>query len=255
MSKIYETRLKKEFELLQRLQRHPFNKNKVVQLYYKDRMGGAYKSILDPINGPLYPNQFRVTYTMPMYVDEGQIKNDWSATFLFEVPEEILMDPDSKLGVEIEGNNGNFPEGAVPFNNHVSTGWVCTGSAWGVANQGFGIWYFIISLGCLLNQEKFMMASDPSDENKHLNADAFRYWKNVRKMQPNNKIDWPFKLNETIFEPGRVTPAKPETPKSKFFFGAKTTEPETPKSKFFFGAKTTEPVKKSTFTFGHKSEE
>lgn len=252
MSQTYEIRLKKEFELLQRLERHPFNKNKIVQLYYKDRMGGnGYKSILEPVNGALYPYQFRVTYNMPMYVAEGQLKNDWSATFLFEVPEHILMDPDSKLGVEIEGNGGNFPEGSKPFNNHVSAGWVCTGSAWGVANQGFGIWYFIISLGCLFNQEKFMMASEDADENRHLNADAFRYWKNVRKMQPNNKIDWPFKLNEEIF-----TISENKEKKSSFTFGAKIeNKQEVKKSTFSFGEKKAEPVKKSMFTFGTKTQE
>lgn len=244
MSQVYETRLKKEFEYLQKLERHPFNSKGIIKLFYIDRFGGgSYRSILDAPTSALYPNQFKVTYSMPMYVGEGQIKNDWSASFLFEVPEEILMDPESKLGVQIEGNNGNFPEGSKPFNNHVSTGWVCTGTAWGVANQGFGIWYFIIALGCLLNQEKFMMASDDADENRHLNADAFRYWKNVRKMQPNNKIDWPFKLMDSL-KFGTAS-------KGGFTFGPKIIqEPATPK--FKFGEKKVEEKKKPSFTFGNK---
>ena len=243
MSQIYETRLKKEFEYLQKLERHPFNNKGIIKLYYIDRVsGGSYRSILETPTSNLYPNKFKVTYSMPMYVGEGQIKNDWSASFLFEVPEDILMDPDSKLGVQIEGNNGNFPEGSKPFNNHVSTGWVCTGTAWGVANQGFGIWYFIIALGCLLNQEQFMMASDDADENRHLNADAFRYWKNVRKMQPNNKIDWPFKLMDSL----KFGPAS----KGGFTFGTKIKQ-DPSASKFKFGEKRTE-EKKTTFSFGKK---
>ncbi|WP_300915113.1 hypothetical protein [Bacteroides acidifaciens] len=240
MSHTYETRLKKEFELLQRLERHP-NVKGIITLYYKDRVeGGAYKSILETPTSGLYPNEFKVTYKMPMYVAENQLKRDWQASFLFEVPEEILMDPNSKLGVEIEGNNGNFPEGSKPFNNHVSTGWVCTGTAWGVANQGFGIWYFIIAVGCLLNQEKFMMASEDADENRHLNADAFRFWKNVRKMQPNNKIDWPFKLMDD--------PVFGEPQKKKFSFGEKkSTQPS-----FSFGQVKHEPQVTNKFTFGQK---
>lgn len=246
MSQIYEIRLKKEFDLLQRLERHPSVKG-IIKLYYIDRLnGGNYKSILETPTSGVYPYKFKVTYSMPMYVGEGQIKNDWSASFLFEVPENILMDPDSKLGVQIEGNDGNFPEGSKPFNNHVSTGWVCTGTAWGVANQGFGIWYFIISLGCLLNQEKFMMASEDADENRHLNADAFRYWKNVRKMQPNNHIDWPFKLMDSIKFGDRKG--------GGFTFGEKVTH-EPAKPKFSFGEKKTSEVKKPTFSFGPKKAE
>ena len=249
MSKIYETRLRKEFELLQRLERHP-NVKGIINIFYKERMsGGNYKSVLDEPQDALYPNSFKVKYTMPMYVGEGQLKKDWSASFLFETPENILLNPESSLGVEIEGNG--FPEGSVPFNNHVSPGWVCTGTAWGVANQGFGIWYFIISLGCLFNQEKFMMASEDADENRHLNSDEFRYWKNVRKMQPNNHIDWPFKLmDEPTF--GSVKPEEPK--KVTFGFGPKKQEdkPEPKKPSFGFGPKTSEPAKQSTFSFGTK---
>ena len=143
MSQLYETRLKKEFELLQKLDRHPDVKD-IISIYYQERVGvKTYKSIAETPNG-LYPNSFKVTYTMPMYVGAGKIKKDWSASFAFNVPESILMNPMSNLGVSIVGNNGNFKPGEVPFNNHCSTGFVCTGSAWEVANQGFGIWYFVI---------------------------------------------------------------------------------------------------------------
>lgn len=255
MSKIYETRLRKEFELLQRLERHP-NVKGIINIYYKERMsGGRYKSVLEAPTDALYPNSFKVTYTMPMYVGEGQLKRDWSASFLFETPENILMNPESSLGVEIEGNGGNFPDGSVPFNNHVSPGWVCTGTAWGVANQGFGIWYFIISLGCLFNQEQFMMASEDEDEHRHLNSDAFRYWKYERNMRPNNKIDWPFKLMDEVSFGGVQ---KKEEKKGGFTFGAKkevsVEEPPKPKPGFNFGPAKAEPVKKSSFSFGSKKD-
>lgn len=253
MSKIYETRLRKEFELLQRLNRHPNVKN-IIKIFYKERIsGGEYKSVSENPSDSLYPNCFKVTYTMPMYVGEGQLKKDWSASFLFDTPEEILMDSESSLGVEIEGNGGNFPTGTVPFNNHVSPGWVCTGTAWGVANQGFGIWYFVISLGCLFNQEKFMMACEDEDEHRHLNSDAFRFWKYERNMQPNNQIDWPFKLlDEPTF--GSVQQEEPKKP--SFGFGVKTNEVvESKKPTFGFGQKKMEPIKKSTFSFGSKTVE
>jgi hypothetical protein len=191
MNKLYEICLRKEFELLQKLQRHPnVNKEGVIKIIiqYKERLNGTtFKSILDKPTCAVYPNSFRVTYQMPMYVGERQLKRDWQATFLFYTPEEIFILLNSNFRVEIEG--GSFPCGSIPYNNHITTNCVDAGEAWSVA-KGFGIWYFLIALGCLFNQEKFMMDS----EHIHFNADAFRFWKNVRKMQPNNKIDWPFNL-------------------------------------------------------------
>jgi hypothetical protein len=244
-SETYEIRLRKEFELLQKLQRHPNVNNSTIKITieYKERLNGnTFKSVLDKPTCAVYPNSFRVTYQMPMYVGEGQLKRNWQATFLFSTPIEILMSTNSKLGVEIEGSS--FPSGSIPYNNHILPGWVCTGTAWSVANQGFGIWYFLIALGCLFNQEKFMMASEPADENRHLNADAFRFWKNDRKMQPNNKIDWPFNLIDIDNKFGIKQPAG-------FSFGEKKTV-ESPKPNFSFGEKKTVEQSKPTFTFGAK---
>lgn len=225
MSQLYETRLKKEFELLQKLDRHPDVKD-VISIQYQERIGNkSYISIQETPKG-LYPNSFMVTYTMPMYVAAGKIKKDWSASFAFDVPESVLMNPMSNLGVRIVGNNGNFKQGEVPFNNHCSTGWVCTGSAWGVANQGFGIWYFVLALGCLLNQEEFMMAN----ERHHLNSEAFEYWDKIRRRKPNNDIKWPFRLN-TEFSFGTVEQAQ----KPSFTFGPI----QQPKPTFTFGPKIT----------------
>jgi hypothetical protein len=249
MSETYEIRLRKEFELLQKLQRHPNVNNSTIRITveYKERLNGKiFKSVLETPTCPVYPNSFRVTYKMPMYVGEGQLKNDWQATFLFSVSEKTLMDPNSELGVEIEGDN--FPGGSIPYNNHISKGWVCTGTAWSVANQGFGIWYFIISLGCLFNQEKFIMVyrieDDPQYKLHHLNYDAFLYWKDVRKMQPNNKIDWPFNLIDIGDKFGKKS-------SGGFSFGDKKVT-EAPKSSFSFGEKKTVEQPKPTFTFGAK---
>jgi len=229
-SETYEIRLRKEFDLLQKLQRHPNVNNSTIKITieYKERLNGkTFKSVLDKPTCAIFPNNFRATYQMPMYVGEGQLKRDWQETFLFSTPEAILMSPNSELGVAIEG--GSFSNGSVPYNNHISKGWVCTGTAWSVANQGFGIWYFLVALGCLFNQEKFMMDYSIIAEGKHLNADAFRFWKNVRKMQPNNKIDWPF----NIIDIGDKFGIKP-TP--TFSFGKKIIV-EQPKPSFTFGTK------------------
>ena len=148
-----------------------------------------------------------------MYVGVNDLKRDWQASILFDVPEDILMNPHSNLGVSIEG--GDFPNGSVPFNRHVSKGWICTGSAWGVANQGFGIWYFVISLGALFNQDKFMMAED---DGAHLNADAYRFWKETRGKQPNNPIKWPFRLTDNTLRIGKKI-VQPPQPKSGMKIG------------------------------------
>lgn len=184
---IDEVRLKKEFEFLQRLELHP-NVKDIIKLYYLDRLNGSdYKSILDTPNN-LYPYKFKVTYTMPMYIGDGLLKEDWSASFLFESP-----NLETIIHFDIEGENGCFKDGTKPYNNYIDDRWVDLGPI--QTQQEVGLWYCIICLGGLLNQDKFMMASYNCDENRHLNVDAYRFWKNVRKMQPNNQIDWPF-INE-----------------------------------------------------------
>ena len=188
-----------------KLQRHP-NVSKYLQIFYKERLGsGSYKPILMPIesegtteNGSpfiLYPNKFKFTYTMPMYVGEGQLINDWSASFLFEVPESVLMNQNKSLKMSIEG--GEFPDGRVPFNNHVSKTWVCTGTIWDIA-QGSGLWYFVMSVGCLLNQDRIVTPADDRDETRHLNRAAFRFWKHERNMTPITDIKWPFNLDSEV---------------------------------------------------------
>lgn len=187
---MYEKRLKNEFDLLLKLQSSEV-KN-IVEIYYKDRNGKnqQWKPIMTNPDGPLYPYSFKVTYHFPkMYVGPDKIIKNWSGTIMFNVPENILMQMESNMGVQIE--NGFFKDGEIPFNNHVSKTYICTGTAWNIAHQGYGIWYFIICVGCLLNMEKFIMDT----QRVHLNKDALVFWKTKRGMQPTNKIKWPFDLN------------------------------------------------------------
>lgn len=209
MSEIYERRLKKEFSFLQRLQNHP-NTRGIIDIYYKERINGhGYKSVTETPNCTLYPNHFKIKYTFPvMYVGRGQVKNNWSHAFLLTTPETILMDPNRTIGDEFEIEGGAFSKGNVPFNSHISPNWVCIGALWQAANQGFGIWYFLVSLGALLNQEKTEM--DPNDE-IHLNDDAFNYWLEDRDMQPNNIIRWPYNLDQSFVISGSSSQERAST--------------------------------------------
>lgn len=247
--KTYEIRLKKEFDLLKKLQLHP-NVKPYLTLYYKERLGGGnYKPITSEITSKstddkglpciLYPNKFKFTYTMPMYLGVGQLKEDWSASFLIDVPESVLMDPNKSLNMEIEG--GSFKE--KPFNNHCTNSWVCTGTIWDIA-QGCGLWYFVMSVGCLLNQDRIVTPADASDEHRHLSAEAFRYWKNDRHMQPITDIKWPFNLDSVIFEPGGVSAGR-IPPKPKFVIGKSKAQTEDVEP-------TTGNPTKSTFVIGNR---
>ena len=186
MSKAGEIRLCKEFENLQVLQQDS-RTDGIINIEYNPRNSGDPNKwvpiMVNPKDG-LYPYRFRLTYTMPMYVGPGQLERNWHQSFIFEAPEEVLMDPHSNINVSVEGG---FTCG-VPFNNHCSAAWLCSGSAWG-ASRGMGIWYFVLCIGCLLNQERFLMADEP-----HLNANALTWWKEQRQMRPNNDIQWPFDL-------------------------------------------------------------
>lgn len=228
---MYEKRLKIEFDLLQKLQVSEIKD--IVEIFYKERIGGnsGWKSIMNTPDSPLYPNKFKVTYHFPkMYVGPNSIKRNWTQSFVFEVPENILMHMGSSMGVQIE--NGSFQDGEVPYNNHISKSYICTGSAWTIAQQGYGIWYFIICIGCLLNLEKFMMDSN----RRHLNEEALIFWRTERNMQPTNKIKWPFDLNmrgkDEVKPPCSIRFGQIQKPSSKIVFGSKTIPTSYPKIRF-----------------------
>lgn len=192
MSEIYNTRLRKEFELLQKLERHPFNVGGIIHIFYKDRFGGRdYKSIMDNPSSSLYPNEFKVKYTFPiMFVGPGQVVRNWSYSFMFTVSEDILIS-DKKVDSDFfRIENGEFPDGQIPYNSHVSKTWFCIGSEW-ESSRGLGIWYFVVSIGGILNQDKSEMNIH---ETVHLNSAAYDFWVEDRDMRPNNEINWPFNL-------------------------------------------------------------
>lgn len=193
MSEIYNTRLRKEFELLQKLEKDPFNRTGIIHTFYKDRMTGVYKSILESPNAGLFPTDYKVKYTFPiMYVGPGKVVRNWSYSFLFSVSEDILIGNKKVDADFFHIDGGQFPDGMMPYNSHVSKTWFCIGSEWETC-RGMGIWYFVVSMGGVLNQEKSEMNIH---EDVHLNSAAFDYWVNDRKMQPNNLITWPFNLTE-----------------------------------------------------------
>lgn len=196
-------------------------------MYYKERLGGNnYKPITSEItsvtkdeNGlpcTLYPNKFKFTYAMPMYLGVDQLKEDWEASFLLDVPESVLMDPNKSLNMEIEGGSFEYK----PFNNHCTSSWVCTGTIWDIA-QGCGLWYFVMSVGCLLNQDRIVTPADASDEHRHLSAEAFRYWKENRNMQPITDIKWPFNLDSEMFVVGAGKEEEKKVDKHGFVIGEK----------------------------------
>lgn len=201
MSKIFEIRMREEYKWLQKLQNTPAVKD-VISIWYMPRRGGTrWVPFLEEPNG-LYPVRFKVRYRMPMYVcPNGQLKRNWEGTINFEVTEEALLGP-SSMGVGIEG--GGFASDSVPYNKHVNAGFICTGNAWEVAKQGYGIWYFVIAVGALLNLDPSWQAPNGN----HLNAAAKDFFENTRHRQPTNDIKWPFNLRDNNFSIKMMPPKK-----------------------------------------------
>ena len=198
----YEKQLYQEYKDLQKLQLDPAMKD-ILEISYLPRIGRqVYRSILEESHG-LNPVEYKVKYTMPMYVSPGVLKKDWSGAILFKVTESVLMQG-GDLGVRIEG--GSFPEGSVPFNKHIQPGWICSGDMWKNAMDGYGIWYFVISIGCLLNLEP----DEQAETGDHLNGEAREFFETVRHKQPTNNINWPYKLRERRFT---IVPTKVVKPK------------------------------------------
>ena len=189
----YEERLKYEFIFLRKLQTHPFIQG-IIEISYQDRIDGDFRSILGNPSKWLYPNKFKITYKFPiMYVGKGMVMANWSYSFNLYVPEIILMDTNSKLGDNFTIENNSFPDGMVPYNPNVSKTWIDLGCLWQVANKHYGIWYFIVELGSMLNME---MPEINSEAITHLNYDAWDYWCNEREKAPNNDLKWPYGFDD-----------------------------------------------------------
>jgi len=67
----------------------------------------------------------------------------------------------------------------------------------------YGIWYFIMGCGCIINQEAAWMDDSGAG---HLNNDAYLYWKNDRQKRKVNEINCPFDLRDHIEIGNKVEP-------------------------------------------------
>lgn len=186
---LYEIRLREEFKNTRRLQQVPPMKQ-VLTIRYVDRISGNTISVLEDPVSALFPEHYKVRYSIPVYIARNQLKRNWSGEFDLSIGPEALMQPESGKVPDFK----LIADNATPFNHHYSQGWVCTGGLWNVARD-FGLWYFIIGCGSIFNQESAWM--DDSG-NGHTNIDAYNYWKNDRRKQKINNIDWPFDLRDRI---------------------------------------------------------
>ena len=176
-------RLKKEFENLCKLASYKEMKD-VLEIKYKDRLTGKVYNVLQPDPLDRYPEVYMVTYKMPVYIGRGQLKNDWEGTLTITLTRQVF---ESKAIP-----NHPFSYNEKPFNQHVGRNYpngICTGHIWDLA-KNCGLWYFIIGIGGILNMEKEWLDEDAG----HLNYEAHRFWKEVRKMEPTNQIKWPLDL-------------------------------------------------------------
>lgn len=182
MSTFYDTiLLREEFNLVQKLQKDA-EFAKYVTVKYEDRVTGESKTILSSPTANKYPEKYLVDYRMPVYVGEGQLRNDYHGTAKITLSEPVLTNRRADNGPFVEWNS-NFQ----PFNNHIRKDWICTGNAWTVAKDS-GLWHFIISLGALINQDEFVCA-----EGVHIDREAYDYW--VRRgRKPVTNIKWALDL-------------------------------------------------------------
>jgi len=182
MSNFYENvQLREEFILVQKLQKDN-EVNKYLTIQYEDRVTGELRSVIqNPSNK--YPESFIVEYRLPVYVNEGQLEHGYRATAKI-ILSEVCINGNGKRPEPQTFWNSNY----VPYNNHVKDKAICTGNAWTVA-KGFGLWYYIIALGALVNQDEFVCA-----EGYHFNSQAYLYWLS-RGKKPVTNIKWPYDLH------------------------------------------------------------
>lgn len=211
---LYEIRLREEFKNMRRLQQDTGIKT-VLAIWCADRISGRIISVLDNPESALYPEQYTIRYSMPVYLAKTHLKRDWYGDFTVTVAHDILMKPES----------GNVPAyqldttQGVPFNHHISQGYFCSGGLWAVARD-YGLWYFIIGCGSIINQESIWMDDSGAG---HLNNEAYLFWKNDRHKQKINTIKWPFDLRNRIEISDKIA-----TPQIKIKIG-QPLQRETPK--------------------------
>ena len=185
--KLYETRLREEFKMMRKLQ-HDRAVQGVLRIAFKDRISQNLIGIdKDPITA-LYPEQYLINIKMPVYTSRGVLKRDWEGILTLEVNSDVLMSTSTEVvpGCRLDVSK------ALPFNHHISVGYFCTGGIWSVAKD-FGLWYYVLGCCSIINQEVTWMDDRGAG---HLNPEAYDYWKNDRKRQKVNNINWPFDLRE-----------------------------------------------------------
>ncbi len=186
---LYEIRLREEFKNMRRLQQDPGMK-RILAIWFVDRITGNRISVIDDPESQLFPEQYMVTFSMPVFMARDNLKRDWSGDFTVTLAQDILMMPESRNVPVCQLDMAT----GVPFNHHISQGYFCTGGLWSVAKD-YGLWYFIIGCGSIINQESTWMDDTGVG---HLNAEAYQYWKNERRKQKINDIQWPFDLRNRI---------------------------------------------------------
>lgn len=186
---LYEIRLREEFKNMRWLQQDTAMR-KVLALTFVDRVTGSCLSVLDNPSTTLFPEQYKVRFTMPVYTAKGILNRAWQGNLTVTLAQEILMASDSYNvpAYQLDTSNG------IPFNHHISQGYFCSGGLWSVAKE-YGLWYFIIGCGSIINQESNWMDDRGFG---HLNNDAYLFWKNDRRKEKISDISWPFDLRSRI---------------------------------------------------------
>jgi hypothetical protein len=208
-----DTLLRQEFILVARLQQDK-EFSDYVRVLYEDRMSGEERAVgAEPPPGPRYPEKYIVEYRMPVYVSSGQLRRDWQGRATILLSEPVLTNKHSHHAPHV-----TFQSDLTPFNNHVRRDSICSGNAWAVARD-HGLWYFIVSLGALINQDEFVSAHGP-----HYSKEAYNYWL-ARDQKPVTNIKWPFDLLDRL----DLTPVPIQAPVINI---TKVPEPQAPAMKF-----------------------
>lgn len=196
---LYEIRLREEFKNMRRLQMEPAMK-RILSVWYSDRITGEKKQVTGSAVPALFPEQYLVRFTMPVYTAKNQLRSGWYGDLTITLSHDVLMKPAQKLipACQLDTSQG------LPFNHHISQGFFCTGGLWLVARD-YGLWYFIIGCGSIINQESLWMDDSGAG---HLNNDAYLWWKNERHRQKVSNINWPFDLRNRIEIIGNKKPQK-----------------------------------------------
>lgn len=237
MSNFYEeVLLREEYNLVVKLQKDK-EFAKYVDVKYEDRITGENRNVLLPPTANKYPEIYIVDYRIPVFVNDGQLRQDWHGTVTITLSELVLSNREADNGPYI-----NYESNFKPFNHHVTKTSICSGNAWIVAKDN-GLWHFIISLAALMNQDEFV-----SSEGGHMNREAYDYWVQ-RKRKPVTNIKWPLDLlskGNIVIEP-KKTETEPDITKKKISIVKKTsgqTEPPIKKTIKIVSKTSHQPTKK-----------